>query len=151
MSRSGTFAYTIEAPCDAATAVALLGDPLRNGELHPLIQSVAEVAPQPGAIASYRITDLLPLGPVRLRIVYEADVITSTAMHVVTVARQRPATTVRNETLVTGTSDGITITVTIALTAPALLFGYAFRTAHSAHLELGERIAHRLTELAARD
>lgn len=148
MSRSGTFEYTIGAPCDAATAVALLGDPRRNGELHPLIQSVAEVSPQPGAIASYRITDLLPLGPLRLRIVYEADVITLTPSQVVTVARQRPATTVRNETLVASTDAGVTVTVSITLTAPAALFGYAFRTARAAHLELGERIERRLTEIA---
>ena len=147
MARSGTFAYTIEAPCDAATAVALLGDPRRNGELHPLIQSVVEVHAQPGAIASYRITDLLPLGPLRFRIVYEADVITVTETDVVTVARQRPATTVRNRTRVATTPTGVKVDVEITLTAPTLLFGYAFRTARAAHLELGERIAQRLSEL----
>lgn len=103
---------------------------------------------QPGAIASYRITDLLPLGPLRFRIVYEADVITVTPSRVVTVARQRPGTTVRNETLVASTDAGVTVTVSITLAAPTLLFGYAFRTARAAHLELGERITRRLTELA---
>ena len=148
MSRSGTFTYTIEAPCSAATAVSLLGDLQRSGELHPLIQSVDVVARQPGAIASYRITDQLPLGALSMRIVYDADVIAITDTEVITVARQRPATTVRNETRVTESSSGVTISVTITLTAPALLFGYAFRTAHTAHLELGARIARRLTELA---
>ena len=148
MSRSGTFTYTIEAPCEAETAVALLADPRRSGELHPLIQSVAEVTPQPGAIASYRITDLLPLGPLRLRIVYEADVITVTATDVVTVARQRPGTTVRNTTRVAEGAAGVVIDVTITLTAPTLLFRYAFRTARAAHLELGARIGQRLTELS---
>ena len=149
MARSGTFTYTIEAPCNAATAVALLGDPRRSGELHPLIQSVDEVSPQPGAIASYRITDLLPLGQLRLRIVYEADVIEATETDVVTLARQRPATTVRNDTRIDSVDGGVAITVTITLAAPTLLFGYAFRTARTAHLELGERIALRLTELAS--
>ena len=147
MSRSGTFSYTIEAPGDAATAIALLSDPRRNGELHPLIQSVVEVHAQPGAIASYRITDLLPLGPLRLRIVYEADVITITETDVVTVARQRPATTVRNVTRVATTSSGVMVDVSITLTAPTLLFGYALRTARAAHLELGERISARLADL----
>lgn len=149
MSRSGTFSYTIEAPCDAATAVALLGDPRRSGELHPLIQSVDVVDTQPGALASYRITDLLPLGPFHFRIVYEADVLTATETDVVTVARQRPATTVRNETRVTSTPNGVDIAVAITLTAPTLLFDYAFRTARAAHLELGERIGRRLAELGA--
>jgi len=147
MARSGTFTYTIEAPCNAATAVALLGDPRRSGELHPLIQSVDEVSPQPGAIASYRITDLLPLGQLRLRIVYEADVIEATETDVVTLARQRPATTVRNHTRLATVDAGVAITVQITLAAPALLFGYAFRTARAAHLELGERIGQRLREL----
>jgi hypothetical protein len=147
MSRSGTFNYTIEAPGDAATAVALLSDPRRNGELHPLIQSVVEVHAQPGAIATYRITDLLPVGPLRLRIVYEADVITITETDVVTVARQRPATTVHNVTRVATTPNGVTVDVSITLTAPTPLFGYAFRTARTAHLELGERISARLADL----
>jgi len=144
MSRTGSFSYSIEANCDAATASALLGDPRRSGELHPLIQSVVDVDAQPGAIASYRITDLLPLGPLRFRIVYEADVITVTDEDVVTVARQRPATRVRNDTHITSVDGGVTIDVTITMTAPTLLFGYAFRTARAAHLELGERIAERL-------
>jgi len=148
MSRSGTFTYAIDAPCDAATAADLLGDPRRNGELHPLIQSVAVAPTQPGAIASYRITDRLPLGPLRLRIVYEADVITRSETHVVTVARQRPRTTVRNDTRIDSVDGGVAITVSITITAPTPLFGYAFRTARAAHLELGERIALRLSELA---
>ena len=146
MSRTGSFTYSIEAPCDAATAVALLADPRRSGELHPLIQSVEEVPVQPGALASYRITDLLPLGPLRLPIVYEADVLTASPTDVVTVARQRPRTTVRNETLVTDSAHGVDIAVTITMTAPTLLFGYAFRTARAAHLELAQRIARRLTD-----
>ena len=35
MIRSGTFSYTIEAPCGAATAVALLGDPLTGPTANP--------------------------------------------------------------------------------------------------------------------
>ncbi len=148
MIRSGTFSYTIEAPCGAATAVALLGDPRRSGELHPLIQAVDVVETQTDAIASYRITDLLPVGPLRFRIVYEADVLTATETDVVTVARQRPATTVRNVTRVAPASTGVRIDVEITLATPRLLFGYAFRTARVAHLELGERIARRLSELS---
>ena len=55
------------------------------------------------------------------------------------------AAAVRNETRVTETANGVDIAVTITMTAPTLLFGYAFRTARAAHLELGERIARRLS------
>lgn len=144
MTRSGTFSYEISAACDAATAIALVGDPRRNGELHPLIQSVVEVPTRSGAIASYDITDLLTFWLLRFRIVYEADVMSVTDRDVLTVARQRPGTTVRAETRVEPTDGGVAISVTITLSAPALLFSYAFRTARAAHLELGARIADRL-------
>lgn len=149
MNRSATFRYSIDAPCPAATAVSLLADPRRQVELHPLIRHVREVAPAPGAIASFAITDALALGPLRFRIVYDADVIEVSDHKIVTVARQKPATTVRNTTLASETATGVTIEVEITLTAPSLLFGYAYRTAHRAHLELGRRIEARLTELGA--
>lgn len=60
---------------------------------------------------------------------------------VVTVARQQPATTVRNHTRLRDEPDGtVRIDVEITLTAPAPLFGYAFRQARAAHLGLAARL-----------
>ena len=149
MPRSGSFEYTLEAPCSAATAVALLGDLRRQGELHPLIVEVKQLPARAGAIESYAITDRLKVGPITFNIVYEADVVERTASVISTVARQRPSTVVRNQTTVRQTDDGVRVTVKIELTAPTLLFRYALSTAETAHRELGRRIGARLAELPA--
>jgi len=146
--RSGSFDYIIEAPCSPATAVALLGDLRRQGELHPLIVEVKQLPARAGAIESYAITDRLKVGPITFRIVYDADVVERTASVISTVARQRPGTVVHNQTTVSQTDDGVRVTVKIELTAPTLLFRYAISTAETAHRELGRRIAARLAELA---
>ena len=142
--RSGSFDYEIVAPATVAQAMALLGDMARLPELHPLIVAVQTVAAVPGALESYRITDRLRWGPIVFPITYEADVLTRTEDRVVTVARQRPATTVENRTRVSPEGDGVRIVVSMTLSAPTLLFGYAFGQAQTAHHELGRRIARAL-------
>ena len=120
--------------------MALLSDIARQGELHPLIVEVRELPPVKGALRSYAITDRLALGPVRFRITYHADTLSITDSEVVTVARQRPRTTLRNTTRVTPTPTGSHVHVDVTLTAPTLLFPYAFRQGRQAHLELAERL-----------
>ncbi|WBB67045.1 SRPBCC family protein [Micromonospora sp. WMMD812] len=141
MLRRDSFSYTVQARCRAAEAAALLGDLSRQGELHPLIVGVRELPPRPGARASYAITDRLAAGPVRFPVTYRADVLISTDDEVVTVARQWPATTVRNHTRLRAEPGGLLrIEVEITLSAPAPLFGYAFRQARAAHLALATRL-----------
>ncbi|PWU51519.1 hypothetical protein DLJ46_04870 [Micromonospora globispora] len=141
MLRRDTFSYTVQARCSRADAVALLGDLTRQGELHPLIVRVRRLPPRPGALASYGITDRLAAGPVRFPVTYRADVLMVTEDEVVTVARQWPATTVRNHTRLRDEPGGVTrIDVEITLSAPAPLFGYAFRQARAAHLGLATRL-----------
>ena len=147
MQPSGTFSYTAHARCDVPTAMALLSDLSRQGELHPLIVNVEARPTAAGALASYLITDRLALGPFSFRIRYTADVIERTADSIVTVAHQSPRTTVRNETHVSADRDGARVDVTVTLSAPRALFGYALRTARTAHLALGERIGETLTRL----
>jgi hypothetical protein len=147
---SGTFTYTTRGECDLATAMALLGDLNRQGELHPLIISVEERPTVAGALASYAITDRLRFGPFSFRITYTADVLERTGDRIVTVAHQNPGTTVHNETRVAVEGTGVRVDVTVTLSAPRILFGYAFRTAEAAHRELGERIGATLTRLGQR-
>ncbi|MET8280728.1 SRPBCC family protein [Micromonospora sp. NPDC005174] len=142
MLSSDTFSYTVQARCTRAEAAALLSDLTLQGELHPLIIRVREVAPRPGARASYTINDRLAAGPLRFRTTYQADVLVSELDEIVTVARQWPATTVRNHTRLRADSDGlIRIDVDITLRAPTPLFRYAFRQARAAHLALAARLA----------
>jgi hypothetical protein len=120
--------------------MALLSDVTRQGELHPLITKVEERPPVDGALRSYAITDRLELGPIPFRITYSADTLSITDTEVVTVARQRPRTTLRNRTTVTPTDGGVHVHVDVELRAPSLLFRYAFRQGRTAHLQLAERI-----------
>ncbi|MEO3779450.1 SRPBCC family protein [Micromonospora sp. B11E3] len=142
MLRRDSFQYSVQARCPRAEAVALLGDLSRQGELHPLIERVRQLPPRPGARASYAITDRLAAGPLRFTTTYQADVLVVTEDEVVAVARQWPATSVRNHTRLRDEPDGVVrIDVEITLVAPAPLFGYAFRQARSAHLGLARRLA----------
>lgn len=139
--RTGSFTYGIRARCSLAAARDLLSDVTRQGELHPLIVEVRELPAVPGALRSYAITDRLAFGPVRFRITYHADTLAIGDHEIVTVARQRPATSLRNTVRLTELGDGtVDIGVTIELTAPTLLYAVALRTGRAAHLELAQRI-----------
>lgn len=141
MQRRDSFTYTVQARCSPAVAAELLADPLRQAELYPLIVRVRRLRPRRGALASYAITDRLAVGRLRFPVTYRADVLVATEDEVVTVARQWPATTVRNRTRLWPEPDGVRIDVEITLAAPAPLFGYAFTQARSAHLALAGRLA----------
>ncbi|MDG4805538.1 SRPBCC family protein [Micromonospora sp. WMMD1120] len=142
MPSSDTFSYTVQARCSLAEAAALLSDLTRHGELHPLIVQVRQVPARPGAQASYTINDRLAAGPLRFRTTYHADVLVVEDDEIVMVARQWPATTVRNHTRLRSEPDGLVrIDVEITLTAPSPLFRYAFRQAQAAHLALAARLA----------
>ncbi|KWV31764.1 hypothetical protein AWV63_15925 [Micromonospora rifamycinica] len=140
MVRRESFSYTVQAHCSRADAVALLSDLSRQEELHPLIVRVRRLPARPGAVASYAITDRLELGPLRFPVTYQADVLLVGQDEIVTVARQQPATTVRNHTRLRMEGDLLRIDVEITLAAPAPLFGYAFRQARAAHLGLASRL-----------
>ncbi|MFD1323502.1 SRPBCC family protein [Micromonospora sonneratiae] len=121
--------------------MALLGDLARQGELHPLIVDVKQLPSAPGALRSFAITDQMRWGSLKFKIVYRADVLAESASELHMVARQPPRVSVDNRTVVADQGDGtIHIRVTITLTAPSLLFGYAFRQAEAAHRRLGEQI-----------
>ena len=94
-----------------------------------------------GSLRTYRITERLSLGALHFRVSYLADILEVEAARVVTVARQRPRTVVRNVTELVDADDGtVAAHTTITMTAPAILFGYAFRQLRIAHDGLGERL-----------
>ncbi|MDM4720206.1 SRPBCC family protein [Micromonospora sp. WMMA1363] len=140
MLRRESFSYTVQARCAPVVAAALLADPLQQVELHPLMVRVRRLPPASGARASYAITDQLAVGRLRFPIAYRADVLVADPDEVVTVARQWPATTVRNRTRLSADPDGVRIDVEVTVAAPASLFGYVFAQARSAHLALGSRL-----------
>ncbi|MCU1601913.1 MAG: hypothetical protein JWO22_2622 [Frankiales bacterium] len=138
--RTGGWSYDIDARATPAAALALLSDIHQQGELHPLIVEVKDLPPAEGALRSYAITDVLKLGPIPFRITYYADTLSVSDTEIVTVARQKPRTTVRNRTTITPTGTGVHIHVDVELTAPTLLSPYAVKEGRAAHLALAERI-----------
>lgn len=138
--RTGTWDYTIDVATTPERAHALLSDITRQGELHPLITKVVELPAVPGALKSYAITDQLRLGPIPFTITYFADQLSVTGTEIVTVARQKPRTTVHNRTTLTATGTGVRVDVVVELTAPSVLFSYAYKEGRKAHLELAGRI-----------
>jgi hypothetical protein len=138
--RTGTWDYALDVATTPERAHALLSDVTRQGELHPLITRVVELPPVDGALRSYAVTDALKVGPIPFRITYFADTLSISSTEIVTVARQRPRTTVRNRTTLTPTGAGVRIEVVVELTAPSALYSYAYRAGRAAHLELAGRI-----------
>lgn len=106
-----------------------------------MIVKVEPLPPGRGALRSYAITDRLRWGPFTFPITYTADVLTANDDEVMTVARQKPRTTVHNHTRLSEAPDGeLLIDVEITLTAPTPLFPYAFRQARTAHRALAVRL-----------
>jgi hypothetical protein len=149
MPRTGTFTYQVDAGSDPAAAIALFSDLSHHDRLHPLIVKVEPAAAPDGAIRRFLITDRMAVGPFRFPITYTADILSVTPDRVVSVARQKPSVTLRNDTRLTTVDSRVRADVEITLTAPAPLFSYAFSQARTAHLELADRIAELLAGPAA--
>jgi hypothetical protein len=146
MSRQGSFRYEVRAAhADPDEAVALLSDYTRHTELHPLIVGVTPATAPDGVLRRYLITDRLAFGPLRFPITYTADVLRADRERVVTLARQKPGTTVRNDTRLTVADGELIADVEITMTAPTPLFGFAFRQAQAAHAALAEKLRAVLT------
>jgi hypothetical protein len=82
----------------------------------------------------------LQWGPFQFQIKYRADIIAVTEDTIHTEAYQAPQTFITNITKVTPEGDGVRLHETITLRAPAMLFGYAFQQAQTAHEEMLQRI-----------
>ena len=149
MSREGSFSYTASGRCSLDAAVALLSDPRRQVELHPLITGVKRLADDAAGHARYAISDRLKWGPFAFPITYEATILSVTGDEILTSARQKPTTTVRNHTRLSTNGGIVRADVEITLRAPNLLFGYAFAQAKTAHLKLGERISQTFDQLGS--
>ena len=149
VSRTRSFSYDIVAAGHAHDAWPLLTEYSKHAALHPFIVNVEKLPTADGSLRSYRITDRLRLGPIPFRVRYLTDVLEVDAARVVTVARQRPRTIVKNETeLVDGADGTVHAHTTVTMTAPLLLFGYAFRQLRIAHEGLAVRLREEIERVA---
>ena len=138
--KQGSFEREISINSDAKTVVDLIADYSQHHKIHPLIEKVERAREEPAGIRRYFITDNLQWGPFKFKIKYQADIVAVTEDAVHTEAFQSPQTHVTNLTKVTPQGDGVRLHETITMTAPDILFGYAFKQAEIAHEEMLKRI-----------
>ena len=139
--KQGTFELSIFIRSNLETTLGLVSEFSLHHNFHPLIVKVDQIAnPPAGVLKRYFITDQLQWGMFRFKIRYRADILSITANAVHTEAYQSPGTTVDNLTTVTPSDGGVTLHERVILTAPDLLFGYAFGQAKTAHSEMLQKI-----------
>ena len=113
----------------AETVLALVGDPLRLPELHPLIERV-ERAVGP----AFTVREHVPLGPFRLKNIYRVvvdDTGRDDTVH--QVGTFFPRVVVDATWVVVPTATGCHATWDVTLTAPWLLAPFVFDVAARAH------------------
>jgi hypothetical protein len=138
--KQGTFEKEILIKADPETVINLIADYSQHHKIHPLIVKVERATEAPEGVKRYYITDRLQWGPFKFKIKYRADILSVTHNTCHTEAYQSPGTYVTNITKITPAGDGVSLHETITLSAPNLLFNYAFKQAKVAHGEMLQRI-----------
>ncbi|NCP86525.1 MAG: hypothetical protein CO094_06095 [Anaerolineae bacterium CG_4_9_14_3_um_filter_57_17] len=138
--KTATFTYDIHATCPREKAQKMLSEFSQHSQIHPLIMKVETAPPPPDVLRRYWITDRLKWGIFTFNIRYRADILRVSDEEILTEACQSPRTTVRNHTTLSESGGETHIHVEMTLTAPDLLFDYAFSQAQTAHLEMARRI-----------
>lgn len=109
------------------------------GEIHPLVVSVRAEARRPGPDGYrqiYRIKDVVPLGFLRLPIVYTAELSVPESGPVTTSSRQFPRVRLDSTVTFDAVSSGTLLTERIRISAPGPLLGLTVRQAVAAHTEM---------------
>jgi hypothetical protein len=131
--------FVLELDLDVAPSVlrAFLCDLHNYVPLHPLIESIEEMAPSdkmPRA-KRYRVVDRIPVGPFKLRTVYTAalDPVAEDEVH--GYAWQFPAIQLQTIYAFTATSFGTHLVESVRVRAPRLLRRFVVKEASRAHAE----------------
>ena len=132
------FEQSIQIAAEPALVHELLGDLHRHRDLHPLIESIEDLAPEPGrsGVRRYRVTDRIRLGPLSFRITYVAEIEVVRPDLILGTAWQSPGIELRTRYRITPAPLGGTLLrEDVLLEAPFPLIGYARRQAEAAHRE----------------
>ena len=138
--KQGIFEKEIFIKSDVASVIRVISNYDQHHKIHPLIEKVERAEQSPPGVQRFLITDRLRWGPLKFRVKYQADIVSVAGDTVHTEAYQSPNTYVTNISKVTPAQGGVILHETITMRAPALLFGYAFEQAQTAHEELLNRI-----------
>jgi hypothetical protein len=107
--------------------------------VHPLVVSVRTVdrsETADGYDQTYRVTDRIPMGPLRVRTSYVAGLHVPHTGDIVTDARQFPLVRLRGAVSFASTEAGTRITERIEIEAPRPLLAVTVRKAVDAHTEM---------------
>lgn len=107
--------------------------------VHPLVVSVRTVdrsETADGYVQTYRVSDRIPLGPLRLRTSYVAQLSVPVTGHVSSEARQFPRVRLRGSVTFEPTPTGTRIVERIRIEAPWPLASVTTRKAVEAHTEM---------------
>jgi hypothetical protein len=107
--------------------------------VHPLIVSVETLSrteTPDGYQHSYRVVDRIPLGPLTIKITYQARLQVPATGDVLTEANQSPGVRLRGTVSFEPAGGGTRITERIRFAAPRLLAGMTIREGVKAHIEM---------------
>ena len=117
--------------------------------VHPLVVSVRTVdrgETADGYEQTYRVTDRIPVGPLRVRATYVAHLEVPRTGDISTEARQFPRVRLRGTVSFTPTGSGTRVTERIGIEAPRPLLRLTVRKAVEAHTEMLARIRRQFSE-----
>ena len=106
--------------------------------LHPLIESIEEIparADDAPKLRRYRVIDRIPLGPIRLRTVYEASLESVSALEVHGHATQSPGIRLHTVYALSEVATGTRLVERVSVEAPLLLRRFVITKARRSHEE----------------
>ena len=144
------FVHTVDIQVGRARLYDFLCDLQNYRPLHPLIESIEEIAPSdemPDA-RRYRVVDRIPVGPFRLRTVYTAALEPVTENEVHGHAWQVPGIRVHTVYQLEEIALGTRLSERVSIEAPRLLHRFVVGEARRSHQETLIRMKDHLDEYA---
>lgn len=142
------FVHTVDIQVDRARLYDFLCDLENYRPLHPLIESIEEIAPSeemPDA-RRYRVVDRIPVGAFRLRTVYTAAIEPVTENEIHGYAWQVPRIRVHTIYELAEIALGMRLSERVSIEAPRLLHGFVVREARQSHQETLTKMKDHLNE-----
>lgn len=134
--------FTTEIFIEAAPerVIEFLADLSAHDKIHPLIVSVEELDVPEEQFRRYWITDRVPIGPFKIKAIYEADIWRTKDGNLKSIARQSPGVVLHNTTIATPQAGGTLLREVVSVKAPMLLEKFVFRQAEESHQKMFERL-----------
>ncbi|MBW2395364.1 MAG: SRPBCC family protein [Deltaproteobacteria bacterium] len=136
------FTIRVDVGAEPERVHGLLSDLHALRVLHPLIEEVQDLEPDPEHPEAhrYRVIDRIPMGPIRLRAAYTATLWAVSPKEVRGTAEQFPRIRLDTTYHISKTKSGTQLNETVHLTAPRPLCSWVRRHAEAAHRAMLDRL-----------